>query len=196
VHALSFVTLLSSMGFEASFAAATINKPDDHLLARVDLGGEVYLCDVGNGQPYLAPWSVSQVTEIAHVGWHMCAEATDRMIRLRRYSPGMTGPKDVYLASSAPKSYGDFQQIIALHHSRPDYGPFMTGLRAVRIFDDRMEALRDQQLTTYTADGFTTRVVLDAALSEVLADVFMLEGLPIEEALEVWRSVRTLGPSK
>jgi arylamine N-acetyltransferase len=186
VHALGFMSILEAAGFEAELCAATIGQPDDHLLVRVVLNGKIYLCDVGNGQPYLTPFGLDSVTEVTHLGWRIVSEPIEQGIRLKRWSPDLPAGRVVYKASQAPRRWADFADAIHHHHSSLGFGPFMTGLRAVRIHDDRMETLRDTLWTTYRQDGYDVRPVALADLGPLLGDVFRLGDLPVSAALRAW----------
>lgn len=190
VHALGFVSLLEACGFDADLCSATIAHEADHLLVRVSVGSDRCLCDVGNGQPYLVPFRLDRVTELTHLGWRIRAEPTDAGIRLRRWSPDLPDGKVVYEATRKPRRWGDFAEVVARHHAQPGFGPFMTGLRAVRIEEHRIDTLRDNLWVTYEPDGYVSRVMHEGALRDLLLDVFRLEGLPIDDALSAWRNAR------
>jgi arylamine N-acetyltransferase len=53
-----FTALLQAVGFDARLAAATVREPGDHFVSIVHVYGERFLCDVGNGHPYLRPWDL------------------------------------------------------------------------------------------------------------------------------------------
>jgi len=183
VHAVGFAALLTACGFDVGLCSATIGHEGDHLLVRVAIRGETYLCDVGNGQPYLAPFRTGRVTEVTHLGWRVRAEPHGDGIRLMRWSPDLPAGKVVYHATAAPRKWADFAEVIALHHSQPGFGPFMTSLRAVRMGEERMDTLRGDQWTRYDPDGFTVRGVPGDSIAALLVNVFGLEGLPIAAAL-------------
>lgn len=187
VQSLGFAALLSACGFEVALCAATIGHPDDHLLVRVTLGREIWLCDVGNGQPYLTPFPLNTVQDIHHLGWHIRTEPCPGGLRLWRSSPDLPGGKLVYVASPAPRRWSDFANVITQHHAHPGFGPFMTGLRAVRLGTHRMDTLRDDRWTSFGPDGHTVRTVPMTELPRLLVDVFRLDGLPIETALIAWQ---------
>lgn len=190
VQALGFAALLAACGFESALCSATIGQPGDHLLVRVTMKDGTFLCDVGNGQPYLAPFRLGEVTEVTHLGWRLRAEPTEAGVRLMRWSPDLPNGKVVYHASEEPRSWADFAEVIARHHSQPGFGPFMTGLRAVRMRPTRMDTLRDDQWVTYLGDGFAVRTVPQEEIPALLGEVFGLEGLPIASALQAWRRAR------
>jgi arylamine N-acetyltransferase len=190
VHALGFVSLLEACGFAADLCSATIAHEADHLLVRVTVGSDTCLCDVGNGQPYLAPFRLDRVTEVTHLGWRVRSEPTVPGIRLRRWSPDLPDGKVVYDATPEPRNWTCLAEVIARHHAQPAFGPFMTGLRAVRIQEHRLDTLRDDLWTTYERDGHVSRVMPEDALRDLLLDVFRLQSLPLDDALRAWRKAR------
>lgn len=191
VQALGFASFLVAAGFDVALCSATIGQPGDHLLVRVSLNDGTFLCDVGNGQPYLVPFRIGAVTEVEHLGWRLRAEPVGTRLRLMRWSPELPAGKVVYLASDEPRSWTDFEEIISRHHAQPGFGPFMTGLRAVRIRATRMDTLRDDQWSTYVEDGFQVRTAPVEDIPEILEREFGLGGLPIAEAMLAWKRARS-----
>ena len=187
VHAAGFHALLNSLGFEAQYGAATIGEPSDHLLLAVNVEDTRYWVDVGNGQPYLQPFPDKEPTRMAHLGWEVRTTPTHRGLRLERRSPDQPSWLEVYVTSSARKTWRDFSASIHRHHTEPGYGPFLTGLRVVNIDSDSMTTLRDEQLTTYDADGFRrTRLNSDECLAEAAHSI--VPGRDVaSRAISEWR---------
>lgn len=187
VHAAGFHALLNSLGFEAHYGAATIGEPSDHLLLAVNLADKLYWVDVGNGQPYLQPFPDKEPTRMAHLGWKVRTIPTGRGVRLERRSPDQPNWREVYVTSSARKTWRDFSESIHRHHTEPGYGPFLTGLRVVNIASHSMTTLRDEQLTTYDAGGFRrTRLNRDEGLAKTARS--MVPGRDVtSRAIREWR---------
>lgn len=190
VQSWGFLVLLRRLGFEAHLVGATITQPGDHLLICVRFPHGDFLCDVGNGQPYLHPFPSNQGLEQQHLGWHVRSEPDGPLIVVHRRSPDQPAWRCVYRASLEEKSWDDFAEIIERHHRQPGFGPFMTGLRAVRIGSSSMTTLRDDVLTTYTNEGFSRRVLLDGELQGILEANMGLGELPVGDALEAFRARR------
>lgn len=141
-----FTALLQALGFDAHLAAATVGEPGDHFVCIVHIGCRHYLCDVGNGHPYLQPWDLDgPVQEQSFCGW-----------RFRLEPRGVGGPtvhrllpdgrcKRVYTVDPTPRAYTDFAAIVEGHYTQAGFGPFLSGLRAVRVGKDRMISLRDDR---------------------------------------------------
>ena len=183
VQAAGFASLLRALGYEAVLLPATVKERDDHLVVGVTLDGERWLCDVGNGHPYPAPFAFDRSETHAALGWHFSTERTTEGLHLRRTLPE-GGCKQVYVARWEPRRYDEFADVIASHHGSVGFGPFMTGLRAVRFTPGGMLTLRDSRYERHTAFGLTVRPVLDAAAcARLLAGPFGLGEGPIARAL-------------
>lgn len=183
VQAAGFASLLRALGYESTLLPATVKERDDHLVVGVTLEGERWLCDVGNGHPYPAPFAFDRSESSSLWGWHFSTERTAEGLHLHRSLPE-GGRKQVYVARWEPRPYDDFASIIASHHGSVGFGPFMTGLRAVRFTPGGMLTLRDTRYERHTHFGLTVRPVLDAnACARLLAGPFGLAEAPITRAL-------------
>jgi N-hydroxyarylamine O-acetyltransferase len=188
-----FMTLLRALGFDAWLAAATVGVAGDHLVGVVRAGGALHLCDVGNGHPYLRPFSLGEEADTASAyGWTFMLEpwsADGATHRLRRRLPDGAW-KTVYTVDPRPVEHSSFAAIIRGHHTRAGFGPFLTGLRAVRVGANTLWTLRDQMLERFHVSGriYGRREIADdAAIGRVLTHCFGLAELPWAAALEVWR---------
>lgn len=186
VHSLSFLALLRSLGYRAHLCGACVSHPDDHLLVRVEIGDRAWFCDVGNGQPYLRPFPAEAEHRQEHLGWTVISRPTGDGVAIWRTSPDQPDPRRVYEASATPRRWQDFAVTIKRHHAEPGYGPFVTGLRAVRVGEQVMVTLRDNVLTRYRGASFERKTVEMGGLARCLHDDLGLGGLPIEEALGAW----------
>lgn len=183
VQAAGFASLLRALGYECTLLPATVKERDDHLVVGVTLDGERWLCDVGNGHPYPAPFAFDRSASSSAWGWHFSTERTAEGLHLHRSLPE-GGRKQVYVARWEPRRYDDFANIIASHHGSVGFGPFMTGLRAVRFAAGGMLTLRDSRYERHTDFGLTVRSVLDAHSCErLLRGPFRLAEAPITRAL-------------
>lgn len=182
-----FCTLLAAVGFDVQLAAATVREKGDHVVCVVWIGGERYLCDVGNGHPYLRPWSLDAgVQEQTFCGWTF------------RFDPGgADGPtlwrrigsdtRRVYIVDPSPVAYTDFAPMVRSHYTRAGYGPFLTGLRAVRIRPNGVWSLRDGTYARDTRFGrFVRRVGTRAAANALLTETFEFPSELVGRALDVY----------
>lgn len=190
VQSVTFLRLAQSLGFEASLCGATITHPDDHLLVRADVGGRTFYCDVGNGHPYLMPFPADRAQRQEHVGWVVLSTPLGGGIVVDRTSPDQPALRRVYQVAPTPRRWSDFGPTIDRHHTEPGFGPFLTGLRVVRIGERSMVTLRDDVCTRYSPDGFARSFVHPSTLRTFLADELGLGALPVEAAVRAWCSTR------
>ena len=185
VQAVSMAALLRALGFSNHLAAATINAPGDHLVNVVAVADQRLVCDVGNGHPYARPFPLDRRLEQERCGWRFISEPAGDGLRLRRlFTDGRE--IQVYTVDLAPRTYGDFASIIEAHHQHPEFGPFLTGLRAVRMHERVLLTLRDGVYQRHSELGATTRTVADeAACIRLLNGPFQLAGLPVGKALDI-----------
>ena len=190
VQAAGFLDRLTSLGFDASLGGATISSANDHLVVHVRLNGRLWLCDVGNGQPYVEPFPSDDALSFSHLGWRIETHPIANGVELRRSSPDQPEPRIVYRASIEPRTWSDFSSTIHRHHQELGFGPFLAGLRAVRMSDAEMLTLRDKTFTVYTANSWTRTELEELEISDLLRDRFGLAGLPIDDAIDAWRNAR------
>ncbi len=158
VQATAFLALLLSLGYQAHLAAATIREPGDHIVVVVHLAEGSFVCDVGNGHPYRRPFPLRGTMRLEHMGWMFESEGGgDRLTLRRRLDDGRWNT--VYTVDPEARCYADFVPKIVAHHEVEGFGPFLNGLRAVRILPDLVVTLRDLMLRRYSLVGLRTRRV-------------------------------------
>lgn len=193
-HVLSwgFLTHLRRSGFAAHLSGATVQQPDDHLLVVAQVEGHTFVCDVGNGQPYLAPFPLDREHRQSHLGWEIRSRPAGDGLVIERCSPDQPEWRTVYRATVAPRRWDDFSDTIHRHHREPAFGPFLRGLRVVRIGATEITTVRDAQVTTYRDAGFTRRTLTDDELVTFIAEDLELGGLPVQDAVTAWRQNLTV----
>jgi len=183
----AFTALLQAVGFDARLAAATVREPGDHFVSVVHADGGRFLCDVGNGHPYLRPWDLDgPAQEQSFQGWRFCFDpaAPAGPTLLRALPDG--GRKTVYVVDMAPRAYDDFAPMVAAHYTQAGFGPFLNGLRAVNIRPDAVLTLRDTEYARDTRFGRTLRRIGGgAAARSLLTDRFALPAGLVDAALAV-----------
>lgn len=181
-----FTALLQSLGFDASLAAATVREPGDHFVCTVHVDGARFLCDVGNGHPYLRPWDLDgPVQEQTFQGWRFRFDPHARggPILQRALSGG--GFKTVYVVDPVRRRYEDFAPMVMAHYTQAGFGPFLAGLRAVCVQPDAVLTLRDRVYARDTRFGRSVRRVSGRdAFRSLLVTRFGLRLELVEEALE------------
>jgi arylamine N-acetyltransferase len=182
-----FTALLQAVGFDARLAAATVREPGDHFVCVVQVDGGRFLCDVGNGHPYLRPWDLDgPVQEQEFCGWCFRFDpGASGGPTLRRLLPGGE-VKTVYVVDPSTRAYEDFAAIVQAHYTRAGFGPFLSGLRAARVRADAVLTLRDAEYARDTRFGRSLRKVGGrAALRALLTDGFALAPQLVDSALDV-----------
>ena len=182
-----FAALLRAVGFDTWLAAATVREPGDHFVCVVRLDGHRFLCDVGNGHPYLRPWNLDgPAQEQSFQGWRFRFDpAAPRGPTLLRELPD-GAVKTVYVVDPAPCTYDDFAPMVTAHYTRAEFGPFLNGLRAVGIRLDVVLTLRDADYARDTRFGRTVRRVAGReAVRALLTERFVLPSPLVDDALEV-----------
>ncbi len=182
-----FTALLQAVGFDARLAAATVREPGDHFVCVVHAEGRRFLCDVGNGHPYLRPWDLDgPLQEQSFHGWcfrfdpHAPAGPT-----LQRALPD-GALKTVYVVDPAPRAYADFAPMVTAHYTQAGFGPFLGGLRAVVIRPDAVLTLRDAEYARDTRFGRSLRRVAGRdAVQALLTERFSLQPRLVDQALQV-----------
>ena len=182
-----FTALLEAIGFDARLAAATVREPGDHFVCIVATEGRRFLCDVGNGHPYLSPWDLDgSVQEQSFHGWRFRFDPGALAgPTLKREIPG-AGWKTVYVIDPGSRAYADFAPMVQAHYGQAGFGPFLSGLRAVRIQADAVLTLRDHEYARDTRFGRSLRVIAGAdAASALLVERFGLPAQLVQQALGV-----------
>ena len=197
VQATAFLALLKSLGFESYLAAATVNQLGDHMVVVAKTGGQDFVCDVGNGHPYRIPFPLNETIEINHFGWQFVAKGKGTYLELhRRFDDGTW--RQIYKVEARPRAFNDFDAIIENHHDSTAFGPFLCGLRAVLIREDKLITLRDLCLRRYSAVGMRERSVPNlVSAAKVLDRIFRFDQDLIRKALDRlknqavnWRTIK------
>lgn len=182
-----FTALLQALGFDARLAAATVREPGDHFVCVVHAEGGRFLCDVGNGHPYLRPWDLDgPVQEQSFQGWQFRFDpaAPGGPTLLRALPDGAL--KTVYVVDPVPRAYEDFAPMVTAHYTQAGFGPFLSGLRAVAIRPDAVLTLRDAEYARHTRFGRSVRHVAGRdAVRTLLTERFALPPRLVGAALDV-----------
>lgn len=145
--------LLNYLGFKAALCRADMTEPDVHVVNIVRLDSREYLVDVGYGAPFDFPMARDLDTDIEiRQGneWYVLKPQDTRGISsMEHYRDGKL--VHGYRVNPAPRKINIFHKVIA--DSFDDEGMFMTNLRAVRFYEDRMISLKNLSLTRYTIDA-------------------------------------------
>ncbi len=184
-----FGALLASLGFQTHAVLATISFVGSHQGLVVDLAGERYLVDAGNGAPLfepirIEPGSAPVTMSRAGLSYRFRSIAEHRLVQ-DRLIDGEWQPFCTYDLS--PASDAGRADAFQRHHVR-GHSWVVDNLTLVRCTDAEVWSLRDDRLNHFTSSGKTTSVLeSETAYREAAADLFGLPAAPIEQALTVLR---------
>ena len=182
-----FTALLQAVGFDAQLVAATVREPGDHFACMVRADGGRFLCDVGNGHPYMVPWWLDGGRqEQSFNGWRFVFDPHAPAGPTLQRDLGGGQMKTVYVVDPTPRTYDDFAPMVNAHYSRAGFGPFLNGLRSVSIGADAVLTLRDAEYARYTRHGRSIRRVHGReAIRALLETRFRLQPELVDRALAV-----------
>ena len=159
------------MGFDSTLIAADIDGVLNHTAICVNLSGENWLVDYGNGHPYLSPIQINAQEEYDHAALRYrvvpCKERKGIYLMLHR-AEGDKARID-YTFSLTPREHSYFDEMFHKHYTDPAFGHFLTSLRVVRFPAGEMVAVRDQALI-HTQNGKRHKQAL-ASEQEVVAAI-------------------------
>lgn len=168
--------LLNYLGFQADLCGADMTEPDVHVVNIVQLDSKEYLVDVGYGAPFCFPMARDLKTDL-EIRW-----GNEKYVLKPQDAGGVSSMEHYrdgelvhgYRVNPNPKKIENFQNVIA--DSFDDDGMFMTNLRAVRFYDNRMISLRNLSLSNYTAEAVETEEL--AGLTKVVETIVELFEMP------------------
>jgi arylamine N-acetyltransferase len=177
--------LLHELGYAVSLVAANMQAPDCHVALLVDIEGERLWMDVGNGFPYLEPIPLGDEHPRSHpLLDHRLRSLGDSRWQIEHRRRGQLEWSRNYDFGLAPRSFDSFAEMIEAHYSRPGYGPFLLGLRAIRFPPCRAIVLRDRVLRLVDAERDESHSLDDDGLAAALREHFAASKLPLQQALD------------
>lgn len=181
-----FAALLAQLGYDVTLLSGSMQQPDCHIALCVRFGEHAYWADVGNGHPYLEPIRLGDESPkfSAGLGYRLVARPSCGYAIEHQFDRG--GPwKTCYTFTLEPRPHRFFASMIAEHHTMPGFGPFMTGLRLIRVPDGSLTAIRDDVLLTgrdvIQKHHLTSKDALMDAVTKHFGDI----DLPIGDAVRV-----------
>jgi arylamine N-acetyltransferase len=173
--------LLSSLGYTTHPVLAQISFPGSHQANLVDLDGQRYLVDVGNGAPFPEPVALQGVVEVHHAGlsYRFRPDTSPARWVQDRSIDAEWVPFAVY--ALAPPDPTVREAAYQLHHT-PGQSWVVDNLVLTGSGDEEVWSLRDTALRHFTRAGKTERSVAPDEYARLAAEVFGLPGLPIDKA--------------
>jgi arylamine N-acetyltransferase len=177
--------LLSALGFRTHSVLATISFAGSHQANLVELDGERYMVDAGNGAPFFEPIPVSRPLVISRAGlsyrFRPVEDGSDRVVQ-DRLIEGEWKPFCTY--DLGPGSEAGRADAFQRHHLRG--GSWVVdNLTVVRSTETDVWSLRDDRLTHFSeADGKSiVSISSPDQLRQVVAETFGLPAAPLLAAL-------------
>lgn len=178
---------LLNLGFDVNFVSSTILEPDCHISLIVKIDNEEWWVDVGNGFPYLEPVRLGDTT--TKENWFMSYKLSFENGRYHVWHK-LNG-KDWNINHHFSPSFVEFSvfdRMHELHYSVPGWGPFLTGLRINRFWENGAAVVRND--TIFSKNGFsfvTGTTSLRNWLNLWFKKPGFLDSIDLEEADKIWR---------
>jgi arylamine N-acetyltransferase len=178
--------LLVAIGFEARFVSSTINEPDCHISILVNIDGDDWWVDVGNGYPYLEPIKLGS----SYIGSHPFIDY--RVIEINgrwhvQHRRSNTEWKTNHHFSADGVNYSRFDKMHDLHYSTPGWGPFLTGLRINRWWKNGYVILKDFKAYSPLEEvDLSTPFEIKIWLKEWFPKSGFNDSINIQAAYDIW----------
>ncbi len=182
--------LLGELGYTVYPVLAQISFPGSHSALMVELDGRQFLVDVGNGQPILEAIPVDVPFEIDRAGlrYRFRRDPDNGKLIQDRWVGGAFAPFVTY--EMTPATPDEMEASYQRHHAIPPRTFVMENFRLVRITEDEVLQLRDDEFTTYRPQGKTVEAVRDVArYRELIEGAFRLPGMDVEGGLQAWKRI-------
>ncbi len=169
-------TLLAILGYEVKLCGADMSNPDVHMVNFVSVDGREYLVDVGYAAPFLSPiprdLATDYVIQLGRDRYVFKPQDTRGCTRVELHRDGAL--THGYLAKPAPKTFDDFNGVIA-ESFQPD-ATFMNAILLARFYADRAVVIHN--LTLLESQGTSSRTASLTSLDELLSAIEERFGIP------------------
>jgi N-hydroxyarylamine O-acetyltransferase len=180
-----FGRLLVALGYRAHPVLAFITFPGSHQALLVELDGERYLVDAGNGAPFFEPVALTGTVEVRHAGLaYRYRPDGDTWIQDR----WIRGAWDPFCRYDLHPPDPAAQEAAYQRHHQPGGSWVVDSMVLVRCAKDEVLSLRNGELTRFTAHGKSVELVETATYPRLAADVFGMPALPIAQAIQALAS--------
>ncbi len=179
--------LLAGLGYRARPVMGTISFAGSHQCVQVELDGERFLVDVGNGAPFFAPIPVQgePVVRAGGLAYRFRPGEEPETCWQDRGIGGVWTPFCCY--DLGPPDLAIRESAYQRHHT-PGQSWVVDSLTLIRCEPEQVLSLRDDELTRFTPDG-KQRVPM-ADYGRLLREEFGLPNFPIDEGLQAWQELR------
>ena len=146
---LAFRAQLGAQGVQARLHSSFIQGQETHRLLALDIGGEDYFADVGNGWPSIKLFPANRAVSYSAFGIEFRSLLTPDYVDVYQIKQGVES-----LSQRIPRRIKPQAQILADIEQRFSGGasyPFASGLRFAQVIDDEFLFLKDDTLRIYSA---------------------------------------------
>jgi arylamine N-acetyltransferase len=144
--------VLRHQGFDSNLVAGWIDGKLSHMAIIVNLNGEEWWADFGNGHPYLSPIKLGSKKVKCHAGLsYRIMMNPDGSYSLEHRLPNLKDYKENYRFTTDAVPFSFFDKMVESHYTIPGFGPFLGGVRFIRFPEGEMFAVRDDVLMITTA---------------------------------------------
>jgi arylamine N-acetyltransferase/SAM-dependent methyltransferase len=178
--------LLSKLGFNVRYVSVDINKQACHIALLVNIDGDDWWVDVGNGFPYHHPVRLGDGTPIIHSFLQYRLIYQHNRWEVQHCRNGLW--KTNYHFSSEGVDYSTFDEMHESHYSQPGWGPFLTGLRVNRWGGEDYAILRDNIATSPDGEEIIdTPEKVQGWISKWFPKSGFLENVNVTAAFYMWK---------
>ena len=135
--------LLENLGYDVYFVSSSMIKPDCHICLIVVINSSKYWVDVGNGYPYNQPYKMGsdEIVEHRFMNYRIRNEEEKWNVEHEFDNSGEWKINQTFTDKNVPYSF--FDNMHKLHYTLENYGPFLSGLRANRWWENGGLILRN-----------------------------------------------------
>ena len=153
-------TVLLHLGFDSGLVPGWMDGVLSHVAILVNIDGEDWWVDCGNGHPYMTPIKLESVHAQSHAGLTYSLKNNGDKYIVQHHYEHTDLPTENYQFKTTKVPFSFFDEMVKSHYTTRDFGPFLKGLRLVRFPKGEMVAIRDRELLT-TEKGILTKSSLE-----------------------------------
>jgi len=178
---------LKHLGFHVNFVSSTISEPDCHISLIVKINDEDWWVDIGNGFPYLDPVKLGDNSTKSNWFMNYKLEFEDGRFHVLHKLRGKEWEINHHFSRNSV-DFSTFDRMHYMHYSVPGWGPFLTGLRINRFWQNGAAIIRND--TAFSTNGWSkidSIIELKSWLSIWFKKSGFLESIDLGLADEIWR---------
>jgi arylamine N-acetyltransferase len=179
--------VLRHCGFDSKLVPAWMKGKLSHMAINVRIEENNWWLDFGNGHPYLTPILIGSDSTHTHAGLTYRIRAnSDGKFTLEHLLPDDMSFSENYIFATEGVPFSFFDEMVQLHYTKPDFGPFLQGIRFIRFPEGEMLAVRDHQLLRTVNGKMKKEIIEDISKMEQIIDAsFQQATYPLRNGLGV-----------